>query len=164
MSSALHIVVIVNFAVLVLAFILAISAFLDFLKRFYTRRKYESADPVSKFYEDEDGVATEEALKQYSARIPRYLALASTLIGFVISTVLCALYEAQPSSSEHLAYWFTFGTWVCWLSIAIFRWLNPSTRPCSFSRLYIPYRFKVQSQDSASEKSARRLRRLCVLP
>ena len=113
-SNAPSVIVILHFVVLILAFFLTLPAAFGFARRFVfkTNKQQHEFNASSKFYEDEDGVATEESCKKYSARTPKYLALVSAFVGFGLSVSSGVLYEIQPVSPVHLAYWFGFGAWV----------------------------------------------------
>ena len=111
-AGALSVPVIASLTALILIFFFTLPSVYSISRRVYLGRQHEKVESASTFYEDEDGVATEEARKAYSATIPKYMALASTLSGLVVNITTIVFSEVQPDPPSHLEYWFTFGSWV----------------------------------------------------
>ena len=107
--SGPNVPIVLSFVTLVVSFFLTTPTIYAYAIRLTSKQRYGESQLASKFYEDEDGVATEEACKEFSARFPKYLALTSAMVGFAISVASSVLYETRISSPAHLAYWFTFG-------------------------------------------------------
>ena len=103
---------IISLTALILDFLLTFPSIYSISRRVYSGRKNIIIESTSKSYEDEDGVATEEAITVYSATIPKYIALASTLTGLVVNIITNVYTVVQPDARLHLEYWFTFGSWV----------------------------------------------------
>ena len=79
------------------------------LLRLYGRRKGSNEEIQ---YVDEDGAATEESQKAFSAVIPRYLILASAVIGLLLSIAAAVLSTVRPSGIFFLESWLLVGGWV----------------------------------------------------
>lgn len=80
-------------------------------KRLFSRHDhgYQEIDHI---YQDEDGTATEESQKQHTAFLPRLLALALALMGFVLSIMYAILVTGKWSAHGSIVYsWVTVGTW-----------------------------------------------------
>lgn len=103
---------VVNLMALILISFLTVPSVYSISRRFYLGQKYKAIRSVSNDYEDEDGVATEEARMAYSAIKSKYMALASTLVGLIVNIITNVYSEIQPVPSSHLVHWFTFGSWV----------------------------------------------------
>ena len=76
------------------------------------RSKVYEYDDVHKFYEDEDGTATEESQKEFSVALPTYLALFSAFIGFLSSVTNAVFITVFSIVSLCTESWFIFGCWV----------------------------------------------------
>ena len=90
------------------------------LLRIYRRsspRKGHSYDEIHNIYEDEDGTATEETQKNYSAVIPRYLILVCAVIGLLLSIATSVLSTTQPGGTLFIESWLTFGSWVGYIIV-----------------------------------------------
>ena len=70
-SSVPSVAVIVSLTALVLIFFLTISSIHSISRRIFSGRKYEEVESTSKFYEDEDGVATEETRERLFRHNPQ---------------------------------------------------------------------------------------------
>lgn len=69
-------------------------------------------DEGHKFYEDEDGIATERSQKEYSASRPSYLLLASSAVGTLIALAGSILTTIRPDQGRFVECWIMFGSWV----------------------------------------------------
>lgn len=69
-------------------------------------------DEGHKFYEDEDGIATERSQKEYSATLPNYLLLASSAVGSLIALAGSILNTIRPDQGRFVENWITCGSWV----------------------------------------------------
>lgn len=63
-------------------------------------------------YEDEDGKSTPEAVKAYSAKIPKFFVLLFSVTGLGLSIALAVLSTLGESYGLFLQNWFSVGTWV----------------------------------------------------
>ncbi|KAL8850990.1 MAG: hypothetical protein Q9221_004073 [Calogaya cf. arnoldii] len=82
-----------------------------------TVRKFRSPsgnDPSEseKPYEDEDGTATEASAKSFSATLPTYLILGSTIAGLGLSTATAIQSSVRATAHGYLASWLAFTCWV----------------------------------------------------
>ena len=75
------------------------------------KRLYEA------LYEDDDGVATEEAISAYSDRIPKFILCFSSIIGFLASIVSLVFASLYPEKSLLIESWITV---LCWVSLNSF--------------------------------------------
>lgn len=103
--------VIASSVALVFIAIIASTAFLNLVIKL-RRNSKNGYDEGQKLYEDEDGIATEESQKEYSATLPRYLLLASCAMGTLIAIAGSILSTLHPSKSPFVECWITFGSWV----------------------------------------------------
>ena len=103
---------VLSLATFILDFLLTLPAFYSISRCVYFGRKDQKNISIAGPYEDEDGVATDEAKATYSATVPKYLALASTLLGFAVNIITSVYTVIQPKTPSHLEHWFTFGSWV----------------------------------------------------
>lgn len=62
-------------------------------------------------YEDEDGKSTPEAVKAYSAKIPKFFILLFSVTGLGLSIALAVLSTLGESYGLFLQNWFSVGTW-----------------------------------------------------
>lgn len=69
-------------------------------------------DEGYKLYEDEDGVATAQSQKEYSATLPRYLLLASTVMGTMMAIAGSIFNTVHPNKGSSVERWIMFGSWV----------------------------------------------------
>ena len=104
--------VIVSSVTLLLIFLLTLPSVYGTARRIYSGRHYQLDEPSVNSYEDEDGVATEEARKAYSAAIPKYMALASASSGLIVNIFTNVYSEAQPALPSRPEHWLAFGSWV----------------------------------------------------
>ena len=79
------------------------------------RTQIERYDDDRKLYRDEDGVATEETQKKFSAAIPKYIALAGSFAGFSLSAVASIHSTLHSAECMHIESWITSACWVCFL-------------------------------------------------
>ena len=118
-ASVLSESVIVGLAALLSVFFLTLPSFYRIWRRLYQGRQQRKVQLTSQSYEDEDGIATEDARKAYSAAIPKYIALAGTSIGLVVNLFTNVYSEAQPTLPSRMEHWLAFGSWVGWQSTAL---------------------------------------------
>lgn len=105
--------VVINFAVLVSAFLLTLPTVAAGVKAVTKREaRKDDAASISKYYEDEDGSATEEECERYSTSLPKYLALICSLVGCATSIAEIIVLELQDIAPTQFASWFAFGSWV----------------------------------------------------
>lgn len=64
------------------------------------------------WYEDEDGVATEESHRKYSATVPLVIALAGCLLGLSVSIASSVISTLLSRKNEMIEGWVTVGSWV----------------------------------------------------
>ena len=102
---------------LILIFFISTPTFLRLYKRTIVEPRGSASDETSKLYEDEDGIATEETQKEYSATLPKSIALLCSLLGFSASMSIAVYSTVHPTLHLYVEHWLTFGTWVR-LSIA----------------------------------------------
>ena len=69
-------------------------------------------EATSKLYEDEDGIATEDTQKEYSAALPKYTALSCSILGFLASIITAVSATVHPTLNLRLELWLSFGIWV----------------------------------------------------
>lgn len=93
---------------LILVFFLTVPSVVKLCKS-YHRQKYSR---INALYEDEDGIATEETQKEYSATAPKYLALLSTVIGFIASVISASFTTINRTRNLYVENWLLFGSWV----------------------------------------------------
>lgn len=63
-------------------------------------------------YQDEDGVATDQSVAQYSAKVPKILLVLSTLLGFLVSLSLAILGTLDHHKTVFLENWLNVAQWV----------------------------------------------------
>ena len=97
---------------LIVVFFLTVPTFLKLFENVKSKLKPKDYEDVHKLYEDEDGAATEESQKEYSAALPKYLILSSTIIGFLASTTTAVMTTVMPMNTMYLNNWLLFGSWV----------------------------------------------------
>lgn len=91
--------------------IVASTAFLSPL--ISPRRNSKDSDYEGhKLYEDEDGIATERSQQEYSATFPRYLLLASSAMGALITIAGSIFTTVHPNNGLFVECWIEFGSWV----------------------------------------------------
>ncbi|KAL8799087.1 MAG: hypothetical protein Q9182_006150 [Xanthomendoza sp. 2 TL-2023] len=73
-----------------------------------SRNVYEN---IEKPYEDEDGTATQISAKAFSAALPLYLVLCSTLLGLFLSGVTAIRSTLRMKAAAHVHPWLAFGSW-----------------------------------------------------
>lgn len=93
---------------LILVFFLTVPSVVKLFKS-YSKEKYTR---INTLYEDEDGAVTEDAQKEYSATIPKYIAFSSSAIGFIASVVSAAFTTVHPTRNLYVENWLLFGSWV----------------------------------------------------
>lgn len=98
---------------LVLTFSFTTPTLLRIYDRLRSRSKVNGYDDVHKLYEDEDGAATEETQKEFSAALPTYLALSSALIGCLASIINAVITTVPPIAGLSVESWVISGCWVC---------------------------------------------------
>lgn len=91
------------------------------LIRSYSREKYAT---VNALYDDEDGTATEETQKDYSATVPKYIAVSTSVIGFVASIVAAAFITVHPTRDLYVENWLLLGCWVRMLAQREISWAD----------------------------------------
>ncbi len=106
--------VVTGLTALILVFFLTIPSVVKLFKS-YSRGKYARIDAL---YEDEDGSATEESQTEYSATLPKYIALLSSMIGFIASTISAAFTTIHPTRNLYVENWLLFGSWVRSLTLS----------------------------------------------
>ena len=97
---------------LILILFTSIPHLLTVCKRARSKARGDSPDETFKLYEDEDGIATEEAQKKYSAAMPKYFALSCSLLGFSASTSIAVFSTVHPTLDLYVEHWLSFGIWV----------------------------------------------------
>ena len=97
---------------LIVLFFLTVPTFLKLFENVRSKLKPTDYEDVHKLYEDEDGAATEESQKEYSAALPKYLVLSSTIIGFLASTATAVITTVMPMTTMYLNNWLLFSSWV----------------------------------------------------
>ena len=102
---------------LLLIFLVSTPTFLGVYKRAIVELRRPASDETSKLYEDEDGIATEETQKEYSAAVPKSIALLCSLLGLSASTGIAVYSTVHPTLDLYVEHWLGFATWVR-LSIA----------------------------------------------
>ena len=111
-SNAFSVPVIVDLVAFLSILLFALPCFYSIARRVYYGKSYQNARPTSEAFEDEDGVATEEARSSFSAAIPKYAALVSTLFGVVVNIVTNVYSEVRSDLPSRWVHGFVFGGWV----------------------------------------------------
>ena len=105
-----------SFIVGLTALIIVCVTTLPTLLNLYKRAKHSSKNygyrEIHKLYEDKDGVATEETANEYTAAIPKFIALTSTLLGLAAAVVNIVITSTYSSQSPSIGDWIAFSTWV----------------------------------------------------
>ena len=95
-------------ASLVLVALLTFPSVIAFVSHF------RAPNPKSTLYEDKDGVATEESVAEYTAKVPKILFSLFTIVGLSTSIALAALStlnrDLDPMLIEN---WVNVAQWVC---------------------------------------------------
>ena len=97
---------------LLLIFFISTPTFLRLYKRAIVELRGTASDETSKLYEDEDGIATEETQKGYSAAVPKSIALLCSLLGFSASMSIAVYSTVHPTLDLYVEHWLSLGTWV----------------------------------------------------
>ncbi|KAH6657339.1 P-loop containing nucleoside triphosphate hydrolase protein [Truncatella angustata] len=71
----------------------------------------KNREPRTEVYEDEDGKSTPEAVKAYTAKIPKAFILLFSLTGLGLSIALAVLSTLGETNGIFLENWFSVGTW-----------------------------------------------------
>ena len=90
----------------------SIPTLLKLFKSLRARSKLPEYSNIQELYEDEDGAATEVTRKEFSAALPKYLALSSVIIGFLASITYAIVVTILPLPSIYVEKWLMFGSWV----------------------------------------------------
>ena len=112
MAPLMSVPVIISLTALILVLFLTVPSIHSIARRPHFRPKDYQDDSISKTYEDEDGVASEEAEGAYSATVPKYIAMASTVIGLIVNVITNVYTVIKPDLRSHLGSWIIFGSWV----------------------------------------------------
>ena len=102
----------VGLTVLIVVFFITIPTALSLYSRVRAKRTEHGYEGIQKLYEDQDGIATEETQKQYSAAVPKYLIFASTISGLLLSIASSVYSTVLPTRNLYTENWLTFGSWV----------------------------------------------------
>jgi hypothetical protein len=79
-------------------------------------KQLRSRESQTEIYEDEDGKSTPEAVKAYSAKVPKSFILLFSLAGLGLSIALAVLSTLGETNDMFLENWLCVGTWVSnWL-------------------------------------------------
>ena len=97
---------------LLLIFLISTPTFRRLYKRAIVGLRGTASDDTSKLYKDEDGIATEETQKGYSAAVPKSVALLCSLVGFSASMSVAVYSTVYPTLDLYVEHWLSFGTWV----------------------------------------------------
>ena len=97
---------------LILVFFITVPTILRLIQGLRSSLKKDGYENVHEFYEDEDGTATAETQKEYSAAIPKYLSLSSSILGLLASLTAAVITTVVPKTIIYLNHWFLFGSWV----------------------------------------------------
>jgi hypothetical protein len=74
---------------------------------------FRSSKPQSSTYEDEDGVATEKSIADYSARVPKVLLVTFNTFGLLTSIAGAVLGTLDDHRVLFLENWLNTAQWVC---------------------------------------------------
>lgn len=66
----------------------------------------------SEIYEDKDGKSTPEAVKAFSAKVPKAFILLLSLVGLGLSIALAVLSTLDPEKDLYLENWLSVAAWV----------------------------------------------------
>ncbi len=97
---------------LILVFITTVPTFLSFFNKAKSKANGDRYEDLHKFYEDRDGVATEESQKAFSVAIPKYIGFSSCVVGFLASIIIAVFTTIQTTRNSHVENWLIFGSWV----------------------------------------------------
>lgn len=97
---------------LILVFFTSIPTFLRIFKRATSKARGNTPNDASKLYQDQDGIATEETQKRYTAALPKYLALSFSVLGLSASLGIAVYATVHPTLNLYVENWLSFGTWV----------------------------------------------------
>lgn len=100
-----------SLVVFILIAVIATPAVLRTFKSL-TLQKRKTDSEVKTLYEDEDGVATEQSQNQYSSTLPRYVLLASMMVGLSIALGDSVYSSVHSDGGLLVQCWITFGSWV----------------------------------------------------
>lgn len=103
---------IADLVALILIFSTTVPTLLQFFSEARIKAKGNGYEDLHKLYEDRDGVATEESQNEYSATIPKYIALSSCILGFLVSIIIAVFTTIHPSKNFFVENWVIFGSWV----------------------------------------------------
>ena len=101
---------------LILVFSTSLPTFSKIYRSATPRWRDNALNETSKIYQDEDGIATEETQKGYSAAVPKYLALLCSVLGLSASIGIAVYTTVHPTIDVCVENWLSFGTWVRMLS------------------------------------------------
>ena len=94
-----------------LVFLLTLPAIIITVTKFKTRST-NGSEEIEKPYEDEDGSATEASSRSFSAALPIYLTLGSTVSGLGLSTATAIQSTARTKRTAYIDTWLVLGCWV----------------------------------------------------
>ena len=117
---------IVGLTALILVFLTSIPTFSGFFIGQTSKARVNIPNETSKLYEDEDGTATEETQKIYTAALPKYLALSCAMLGLSASISMAVYTTVHPVLNLCFEYWLSVGTWVRIRSSLILIQINAS--------------------------------------
>jgi hypothetical protein len=87
-------------------------SFLTVPSLFRTLSHFRSSTPKSSAYEDRDGVATDESIASYSAKVPKMLLTTFNLLGFSTAIALAVLGTLDPRMGMFIEPWLNAAQWV----------------------------------------------------
>ena len=96
----------------ILIVLTSIPTFVRFFQGATSKARVSVPGEASKLYEDEDGIATEETQKEYTAALPKYLALSLSVLGFSISIGTAVYTTVSPTLILYFEHWLSVATWV----------------------------------------------------
>ena len=97
---------------LILIVLASIPTFVSFFQGAISKARVSAPGEASKLYEDEDGIATEETQKEYTAALPKYLALSLSVLGLSISIATAVYTTVSPTLILYFEHWLSVATWV----------------------------------------------------
>ena len=103
---------VVGLTALILIFFTSLPTLIRLLHRETSNAKIDKSNETSKLYQDEDGIATEETQKGYSAALPKYIALSCSILGWSASIIVAVFTTVHPVSNIYVEHWLGFATWV----------------------------------------------------
>ena len=113
-TTSLSLPVVLTFTALVFNTLLTLPTILLFIQSLSGRRKRTTPRFKADIYEDEDGTASGDACKAQSSRLPKYLSVFGSLLGFGIALFEIIIFAIREAPVAHLAEWFTLSSWVRW--------------------------------------------------